>query len=50
MIVLFIFLVLLFSFIFLKIKCPKCGGRMDDVGLCDGHTVYRCRKCGEEYI
>ena len=40
------FIVILFT----KPRCPDCGGKMDDVDLHDDRTVYKCRKCGKEWI
>lgn len=36
----------------LCLRCPECGGKLVeefyDVGL--GKMIYRCEKCGEEWI
>lgn len=31
-------------------RCPDCGGKMTDVNVCHEHIVYKCIKCGEEWI
>lgn len=43
-------LVFFIAMLFIKPKCPDCGGQLDDVDLHDDHTVYKCRKCGKEWI
>lgn len=45
-------LVCILSLLFAGPRCPDCGGRMRCVGE-DLHyslNVYRCGKCGEEWI
>lgn len=42
----------LLSLLFLGPKCPGCGGRMRCVGndLRYNLNVYKCGKCGEEWV
>lgn len=45
-------LVAIVSLLFRGPKCPECGGKMFHVGT-DYHyniEIYRCRKCGEEWV
>ena len=43
-------LVFFVAVLLIKPKCPDCGGKMDDVDIHHGRTVYKCRKCGKEWI
>lgn len=37
-----------------NITCPKCDGKMKDIGThnnhLDGITIYKCVECKEEWI
>lgn len=43
-------LVFIIAALFIKPKCPDCGGELDDVDTHDDRTVYKCRNCGKEWI
>lgn len=34
----------------IKPKCPDCGGKMRDINIHHGRIVYKCEKCGKEWI
>lgn len=51
----FVIITLLVFFIvvlFIKPRCPDCGDKMDniDIDICHDCTVYKCGKCGKEWI
>ena len=48
----FIIMLLIFFIVLLLIKprYPECGGTLDDIYVNDGHIVYKCRNCSEEWI
>lgn len=54
MILFIIINILLFIFftviLLMKPRCPKCGGTMYDIDIHNGHIVYKCNCCGEEWI
>ena len=50
----FFIIILLFIFftviLLMKPRCPKCGSTMYDIDIHNGHIVYKCNCCGEEWI
>lgn len=50
MIIGIVLLVLFVVIMIIKPNCPDCGGKMDDIDIHHGKAVYKCRKCGKEWI
>lgn len=44
------FIVFFIAVLLLKPRCPECGCPMFDIDVCDGHIVYKCSRCGKEWI
>lgn len=46
------FLVLFIAIFFIKPKCPDCGGDMyyEEYDVACDRDIYKCKKCGEEWI